>query len=140
RIPIFTVFAEELFFRGVLHAALTELYPVDAAVLIGAVVFGLWHIGPGLDQSRAGSAPARQGAAAHATITVLATTVAGMFLIWLRMETGSIWAPVAFHAATNMTLTAFARRASRDGAHSTPDSLRGWKRISEAFSFAWRER
>lgn len=140
RIPIFTVFTEELFFRGVLHAALIALYPVEAAVLIGAVVFGLWHIGPGIDQLSAASTPTRYGAAAHTTFTVLATTVAGIFLIWLRMETGSIWAPVAVHAAMNMTLAVFARRASRHGGEPSPDSLPGWKRISEASFFAWRGR
>ncbi|HJQ77580.1 MAG TPA: CPBP family intramembrane glutamic endopeptidase [Acidimicrobiia bacterium] len=140
RIPVFTAFTEELFFRGVLHAALITLYPVDAALLIGAAAFGLWHIGPGLDQSRGAPAPARVGAAIHTSITVLATTVAGLFLLWLRVETGSIWAPVAVHAAINMTLAVFARRASRPGVESARDSLHGWKRISEVCSFAWRER
>lgn len=140
RIPVITAFTEELFFRGVLHAALIALYPVDAAVLIGAVAFGLWHIGPGLDQSRGGSASAGVGAAVNASITVLATTVAGLFLVWLRVETGSIWAPVAVHAAINMTLAVFARRASRHAVEPARDSLPGWKRISEVCSFAWRER
>jgi membrane protease YdiL (CAAX protease family) len=46
-------------------------------------------------------------------VTVVVTTLAGLFLVWLRIETGSIWAPVAVHAAINMTMAIFARRAAR---------------------------
>jgi membrane protease YdiL (CAAX protease family) len=49
----------------------------------------------------------------HVAITVAATTAAGAFLVWLRIETGSIWVPVAVHAGVNMTLAAFARLATR---------------------------
>ncbi len=54
RIPVFTALIEEAFFRGVLHSALIALYPTEVAVFLGAGLFGLWHIGPGLDQARAG--------------------------------------------------------------------------------------
>ncbi|HSM43704.1 MAG TPA: CPBP family intramembrane glutamic endopeptidase, partial [Acidimicrobiia bacterium] len=47
----------------------------------------------------------------HTVGTVAATTLAGAFLVWLRVETGSIWAPVAVHAAINMTMAGFARLA-----------------------------
>jgi membrane protease YdiL (CAAX protease family) len=46
-------------------------------------------------------------------VTVLATTLAGVFLVWLRIETGSIWAPAAVHASVNMTMALFARAAAR---------------------------
>jgi membrane protease YdiL (CAAX protease family) len=49
----------------------------------------------------------------HTALTVVATSVAGAFLVWLRNETGSIWASVAVHAAVNMTLAIFARLAAR---------------------------
>jgi uncharacterized protein len=111
RIPIFTALIEEVFFRGVLHAALMALYPVDVAIWVGAGLFGLWHIGPGVDQARAED-PARIGAL-HAAATVVATTALGAFLVWLRIETGSIWAPAAVHAASNMTMAIFARAAAR---------------------------
>lgn len=112
RIPVFTAMIEEAFFRGVLHAALIALYPVDMAIWLGAGLFGLWHVGPGVDQARAGEKSGRVGAM-HTALTVVATTVAGGFLVWLRIETGSIWAPVAVHAATNMTLAIFSRAAAR---------------------------
>ena len=37
----------------------------------------------------------------------------GAGLVWLRMETGSIWAPLAVHAGLNMTMAVFARTAAR---------------------------
>lgn len=112
RIPVFTALIEEAFFRGVLHAALIALYPTEVAIWLGAGLFGLWHIGPGVDQAQAGEKTLRSGAL-HTAITVLATTVAGVALVWLRVETGSIWAPVAVHASMNMTLAVFARVAAR---------------------------
>lgn len=112
RIPVFTALIEEAFFRGVLHAALMALYPVEIAIWLGAGLFGLWHIGPGVDQARAGEKSWR-ASAAHTAVTVVAMTVAGAFQVWLRIETGSIWAPVAVHAAINMTMAIFARAAAR---------------------------
>jgi membrane protease YdiL (CAAX protease family) len=43
---------------------------------------------------------------------VILTSAAGLFLVWLRVETGSIWAPAAVHAGLNMTLAVFARFAA----------------------------
>lgn len=111
RIPIMTALIEEAVFRGVLHAALIALYPESIAMWGGAILFGLWHIGPGLDQARAVDRRSMAGIA-HVMITVIATSLAGAFLVWLRIETGSIWVPVAVHAGVNMTLAVFARLAS----------------------------
>jgi uncharacterized protein len=115
RIPIFTALIEEAFFRGVLHTALMALYPAEVAIWFGAGLFGLWHIGPGLDQAQAGQKTGGAGAF-HTAATVVATTVAGAFFVWLRIETGSIWAPVVVHAAINMTMALFARMAARRAA------------------------
>ena len=112
RIPVFTALIEEAFFRGVLHAALIALYPPEIAIWLGAGLFGLWHIGPGVDQAQAGEKTLRSGAL-HTAVTVVATTVAGAALVWLRVETGSIWASVAVHAGVNMTMAVFARLAAR---------------------------
>ncbi len=38
------------------------LYPVEVAVWLGAGLFGIWHVGPGLDQARAGEKSRRAGA------------------------------------------------------------------------------
>jgi len=114
RIPVFTALIEEAFFRGVLHAALMALYPTEVAIWMGAGLFGLWHIGPGVDQAQAGAKSLR-ASAVHTAVTVVAMTVAGAFLVWLRIETGSIWAPVAVHAVANVTMALFARHAAGAG-------------------------
>ena len=112
RIPVFTALIEEAFFRGVLHSALVAVLPIESAIWIGAGLFGVWHIGPGIDQAQAGN-KTRPAGAVHTLITVIATTLAGAFLVWLRIETGSIWASVAVHAGINMTMALFARFAGR---------------------------
>lgn len=112
KIPFFTALVEEAVFRGVMHAALIALYPAPVALWLGAGLFGLWHIGPGLDQADASQVEG-SGRVTHTIATVVVTTLAGAFLVWLRMETGSIWAPVAVHATVNMTMAVFARRAAR---------------------------
>jgi membrane protease YdiL (CAAX protease family) len=112
RIPIFTALVEEAFFRGVLYAVLMALYPGSVAFGAGAVLFGLWHVAPALDQARAnGSHRARM--VVHVAETVVATTIAGAVLIWLREQTGSIWAPFAVHAALNMTAAVYSRLAAQ---------------------------
>lgn len=103
RIPLLTAFVEEAVFRGVLHAALVAVYPVDTAIWLGAGLFGVWHVAPGIDQALAGEKSPRQ-AARHTVITVIATGFAGLVLVWLRVSTGSIWASVAVHAAVNSSL------------------------------------
>jgi membrane protease YdiL (CAAX protease family) len=75
------------------------------------MLFGLWHVGPGLDQAHAVDRRS-VGRLIHVVVTVVATTAAGAFLVWLRVETGSIWVPVAVHAGVNMTLAIFARIAT----------------------------
>lgn len=120
RIPIMTALIEEAVFRGVLHGALIAIYPAPVALWGGAVLFGLWHIGPGIDQAHASDRRSLAGLA-HVMVTVIATTVGGAGLVWLRMETGSIWVPFAVHAALNMTMALFARLASsRAGARLDP--------------------
>ncbi len=112
RIPVLTALIEEAFFRGLLHSALVAVLPVETAMWIGAALFGIWHIGPGIDQAQAAGKSIKAGAF-HTAGTVVATTVAGLFLVWLRVETGSIWAPFAVHAGINMTMALFARAAGR---------------------------
>ncbi len=111
RIPVITVLIEEAVFRGVLHAALIALYPEPIAIWVGAALFGLWHIGPGMEQARSVERRSIAGIA-HVLVTVVTTTLVGAGLVWLRIETGSIWVPVAVHAGINMTMAVFARIAS----------------------------
>lgn len=96
-IPLGTVLVEELIFRGVLHGLLTRLTTPAGALLLGAVVFGLWHVFPAW-RGADGTALERLGVAAG---TLAATTAAGVGFIWLRTRSGSLVAPALAHLATN---------------------------------------
>ena len=89
-IPLATVVMEELAFRGVLLGLLRRLVDDRPAVLVAAVLFGLWHVPGTLDDG--------PGAVIG---TVLATAFAGVVLGWLRLGSGSLVAPVLTHVATN---------------------------------------
>lgn len=94
-IPLATVMFEEVAFRGVLLGLLRKRLPTWPAVVVSAVLFGLWHVdgvlhrhdGPGLAAAVAG--------------TVAATTVAGLGFAWLRVRSDSLAAPMLAHWATN---------------------------------------
>lgn len=94
-IPLATVMFEEVAFRGVLLGLLRKRLPTWPAVVVSALLFGLWHVdgvlhrhdGPGLAAMVAG--------------TVLATTVAGLGFAWLRVRSDSLVAPMLAHWATN---------------------------------------
>jgi membrane protease YdiL (CAAX protease family) len=46
-------------------------------------------------------------------VTIVATTIAGLGFVGLRVATGSIWLPVVVHAVLNMTMASFSRLACR---------------------------
>lgn len=89
-IPVATVVLEELAFRGVLLGLLRRALTTRRAAVLGAVLFGLWHVPGAFDDGL--------GAVAG---TVAATTVAGLVFTWLRLGSGSLLAPVLAHVATN---------------------------------------
>jgi membrane protease YdiL (CAAX protease family) len=107
RIPFGTALVEETLFRGVLLGLLLQTHTTTQAVLIAAVVFGLWHIAPttstlegnnavqlALKQSKS----RRFGSIAG---VVLTTTIAGIFFGWLRVVTGTIITTWLIHWAIN---------------------------------------
>lgn len=89
-IPIGTVALEELAFRGVMLGLWRRLLDDRRAVVACSVLFGLWHI-PGVWDDGVGSVIG----------TVVATTIAGVVFVWLRLRSGSLLAPVLAHTATN---------------------------------------
>jgi uncharacterized protein len=109
RIPILTALIEEAFFRGVLHAALTAVYSTPVAILVGGGLFGLWHLGPALEQSE--NHLGDNSTTVHVLVTIAVTTLAGFGFVALRISTGSIWVPVTVHALLNITMALFARVA-----------------------------
>jgi membrane protease YdiL (CAAX protease family) len=109
RIPILTALIEEAFFRGVLHAALTAVYSTPVAVLIGGGLFGLWHLGPALEQ--ADSQFGDNSTTVHVLLTIALTTLAGLGCVALRIATGSMWVPAVVRALVSITMALFARLA-----------------------------
>jgi uncharacterized protein len=106
-IPLGTVLAEELAFRGVLWALLRRSGGAWTATLVSSLLFGLWHVLPAL-----GTGPANASLAgvlgegplavtARVVGTVLFTAAAGVVLCALRAGSGSLLAPAALHWAAN---------------------------------------
>ncbi len=108
-IPLQTVLPEELMFRGVLQGALGRLFGVRATLILGAILFGFWHVSSSLGLTSGnqglsdvlGSGVAAQIAGIAGAVA--ATAAAGLVLGWLRWRTSSLLAPVAFHWALNAT-------------------------------------
>lgn len=113
RVPVGTALLEEVAFRGVMFGLATSAGTVTAA-LTSSIAFGLWHIMPSLNMLDAN----RPGAPFRTKITfaggtVILTTMAGLALVFLRIETGNLGAPLALHATLNSLATLAASRASR---------------------------
>lgn len=92
RIPTVTAGFEELAFRGVLLGVLLLAVPLRWAVVIQAVLFGLWHVlpthGPGVSWG-------------EIVVAVGFTAVAGVVFAVLRLRSRSLLAPWLLHTATN---------------------------------------
>jgi membrane protease YdiL (CAAX protease family) len=107
RIPVATAAGEEIVFRSAFEGLLSLRRPPWQAALVGASVFGLWHVLPAVDRLHShpgllyvhgGSAKRRAGVV---IATVVITSVAGLALSWLRRRAGSVLAPIIVHAAVN---------------------------------------
>jgi membrane protease YdiL (CAAX protease family) len=106
-IPLGTVVAEELAFRGVLWAMLARRHGEWVATAVSSVLFGLWHVLPALGGGAANELATgalgggTAGTAARVAGTVLLTTAGGVVFCWLRVRSGSLLAPVLLHWALN---------------------------------------
>lgn len=91
-LPIFAIvgllapFAEEVFFRGFLLAALTPIIGGLRGAVVSAAIFSAAHLNVG---------------------TLFPIFVMGMLLAWLYLRTGSIWPSFVAHAAQNLLALAF---------------------------------
>ena len=74
-------FAEEVFFRGFLLAALASVIGGLRGALVSSAIFSVAHLNVG---------------------TLLPIFVMGMLLAWLYLRTGSIWPSFVAHAAQNL--------------------------------------
>ncbi|MFY9330113.1 MAG: type II CAAX endopeptidase family protein [Candidatus Nanopelagicales bacterium] len=106
-VPFGTVLFEEIAFRAVLFSMLARRFGVVPAIIISAVLFGLWHILGSIgshEQSAAlGNVVGKGRAAAFLAVglSVVTTTIAGVVFALLRLVSGSVLAPMGLHWATN---------------------------------------
>lgn len=102
RIPVGTALFEEVAFRGVLLALAAEQWGMAVGVVVSSLVFGLWHIGPGIATVRLNEPEIGVvGLVGGLAGMVVVTTVAGIVFCWLRLRSGSLLAPIIAHWGTN---------------------------------------
>lgn len=94
-IPFQTVVFEEVAFRGVLLALLLRATGAVRAVLASAVLFGLWHVVPTIENATDGASIGEVAGA------VALTFAAGWVFAGLRLVAGSVLAPALAHVGTN---------------------------------------
>ena len=77
--------AEELFFRGLVYRALSEIWSPFLAIFVSGLLFGAFHLNLGV---------------------LIPFTILGMLLAWGFRASGSIWVPIITHFTINsVTLT-----------------------------------
>lgn len=126
RIPLGTAVPEELIFRGLLFAVWREAGASTLnAALCSSVAFGLWHIYPTVIGLRINHLATSTGRVRAAVVgAVLLTTLAGLGLTWLRVESAGLLGPVILHAGINSVGALAAVLASRrTGRHQKAPAL-----------------
>lgn len=98
-IPIGTVIAEEIAFRGVLHVPAFRVLSTRLALAVTSVTFGLWHVMTALGPSA--MAVPGLGRGLEVAGIVAFTALGGLILGWMRHRTGSVLAPMGLHLGTN---------------------------------------
>ena len=95
---------EEIGWRGYMLTRLIDA-GVPAPVIVSGLIWGLWHVPlivTGIIYS------ASPSTALAVVVFMVSATSAGVVIARFRLETGSIWPPIAFHAAYNSVIqTAF---------------------------------
>lgn len=130
-VPLGTVALEEVVFRSVLLALLTESYGLVWGVLGSALLFGFWHILPAYEMHDSHALTSQLGAGWRARIatvagTIVATGGAGVGFAMLVVWSGSILAPIGLHWTMNSTGSIAAwlvgRRVAASGGGPPPPS------------------
>jgi membrane protease YdiL (CAAX protease family) len=107
RMPLATAIAEELMFRSAFESLLARRRTRNAAAVVSAAAFGLWHVLPTLDRvhSNPGVAQTHRGSTQRQALVVAvvtgATAIGSLGLSWLNRRTGSVIAPIVLHYAIN---------------------------------------
>jgi membrane protease YdiL (CAAX protease family) len=125
-LPFGTVLFEEVAFRAVLWSMLCRRMDWPVATLVTALLFGLWHILPSLDlhvRNPNLTTSARPRVAQFQAIagSVLTTAIGGLLFSALRIVSGSLFAPMGLHWATNGWGYLFARRAANRAGNGSSD-------------------
>lgn len=100
RQPLGTSFFEETMFRGVLQSLGIRAHGLCAGVVFVAVVFALWHVVVNvatLSDTNAATSATAMAAGVVASMAVL--VIGSIAMSILRLRTGSLVAPIAFHWA-----------------------------------------
>jgi membrane protease YdiL (CAAX protease family) len=124
RIPLGTAVVEEVIFRGAIFAVWRHAgESLIAAAVWASIAFGLWHITPtilGLRTNYPGAPASRVSAAVAGAVAL--TTVAGLGLTWMRVESEGLLAPVVLHGGINSVSALAAMKAGRGrvDAHQSP--------------------
>ena len=105
---------------------LARRFDLTTAIVVSAILFGLWHILPSIGTHENNPAlggvvgSGRRGNILGVLASVLTTTLAGVLFTLMRIFSGSVIAPMGFHWATNGLGYAFSwvllrsrRRSSR---------------------------
>lgn len=106
-IPLQTVLAEELLFRGVMLGAMLRRHSPWFAIIAQALLFGLWHVvsSTGLADGNRGIGDlvgdGIVGTLLGIAGAVVFTGVSGVVFGWLRVRTGSLLPCIALHWAAN---------------------------------------
>jgi len=106
-VPFGTVLLEEIAFRAVLFSMLARRFGVGWAIVISALLFGIWHVLPSIGtHERNPALGSVVGGGLRGNIlavagSVLTTAVAGVVFALMRIVSGSVIAPMGLHWATN---------------------------------------
>jgi membrane protease YdiL (CAAX protease family) len=116
-VPFATVLLEEIAFRGVLWGLLAHDHGPWVATGLSSLLFGLWHVAGALEDGGVGRpgwlTGTWWGAVAWIAGTVLFTALAGVLFAEVRRRSGSVFAAMGLHWATNGIGTLFALLAPK---------------------------
>lgn len=87
---------EEIGWRGYMLMRLFNA-KIPRPVLVSGVIWGLWHL-PLILSGQYSSGPNRTVSAVIFMAAILPTTY---LVSWLRLQSGSVWPPIIFHASWN---------------------------------------
>jgi membrane protease YdiL (CAAX protease family) len=115
-VPFGTVLFEEIAFRAVLFSMLARRFGVVTAIVVSAILFGIWHVLPsvGTHEQNPALGSVVGGGRRGNVLAILASV-----LTLMRVVSGSVIAPMGLHWATNGLGYAFSwvlLRSRRSGA------------------------